>query len=508
MKHNVVWKPLKGSQVFAFTSPADITLYHGGRGFGKTLTQLMRFRRKVGIGYGKFWRGVIFDMEFDNLSGLVAESKKWFPQFNDGCKFLSAASQYKWVWPTGEELLFRHVKKPEDYEGFHGHEYPFIGWNELTKYPTSELFDLFMSTNRSSFTPEIHTPVAQNDTYCTHNGMMLPEIPLEVFATTNPNGAGRNWVKRKFIDAAESGRILKQSFNVFNPKTQKEELIEKSQVAIFGSYRENKFLPASYVAELESIKDENLRKAWLFGNWDVNAGGAFDDVWDSNIHIIPRFPIPEGWRIDRTFDWGSTHPFSVGWWAEANGEEVQFPYGNSIVRFCPPKGTLFQIFEYYGTQEIGSNKGLRISPTEIAQNIIEIENELLYTGWIKTKPYAGAADNQIRNVNDIETLTIEQRMMQAGVEWTNSDKSAGSRAMGFTLFRELLENSKRGEGSGIYFMQNCSSTIAILPNLQRDFKKIDDVDTHSEDHIWDMIRYKILSMKKDLILSRDLIKFG
>ena len=72
---DVIWRPLEGSQSLAMDSRCDHTLYEGARGPGKTVTQLMRFARNVGKGYGQFWRGVIFDREFDNLGGLVAESK-------------------------------------------------------------------------------------------------------------------------------------------------------------------------------------------------------------------------------------------------------------------------------------------------------------------------------------------------------------------------------------------------------------------------------------------------
>jgi hypothetical protein len=70
---DVVWEPIPGSsQEFALDSRCDHTLYHGTRGPGKTITQLMRYRRNVGIGYGSYWRGIIFDREFKNLSDLVA----------------------------------------------------------------------------------------------------------------------------------------------------------------------------------------------------------------------------------------------------------------------------------------------------------------------------------------------------------------------------------------------------------------------------------------------------
>src|SRR5690606_3205808 len=156
--------------------------------------QVMRFRRNVGKGYGRFWRGMIIDREYKNLDDLVQKSLRWFPQFNDGAKFMTSKADYKWVWPTGEELLFRVLKKPGDYYNYHGHEYPFIGWNELTKYMNSDLFEAMMSVNRTSFIPNLHSPVDSE----TGTMMMLPPIPLEIFATTNPFGVGHSWVKRMF----------------------------------------------------------------------------------------------------------------------------------------------------------------------------------------------------------------------------------------------------------------------------------------------------------------------
>jgi hypothetical protein len=41
-------------------------------------------------------------------------------------------SELRWVWPTGEELLFRFGKEESDYWDYHGQEFPFIGFNELT----------------------------------------------------------------------------------------------------------------------------------------------------------------------------------------------------------------------------------------------------------------------------------------------------------------------------------------------------------------------------------------
>jgi len=489
---HIVWQPIPGSsQSFAINSRCHHTLYHGTRGPGKTCTQLMAFRKEVGKGYGDYWRGVIFDKEFKNLSDLVAQSKRFFNAFGDGAKFHASASDFKWVWPTGEELLFRHVKKVADYDSFHGHEYPYIGWNELTKQPTAELYDKLMSTNRSSFTPEVHTPRDREGNFLTLDGKPLPPIPLRVFSTTNPSGPGHNWVKRRFINCAEPGEIVKRTSIVFDPKKQEDVEVVKTQVAIFGSYKENIYLTADYIAELDRLTDTNpnLKRAWLFGDWDVTAGGAIDDLWDRKVHILPRFKVPSAWRVDRAFDWGSSHPFSVGWWAEANGEEITLPNGTA---FCPPSGTLIQLEEWYGTLEIGTNKGMKMSAPDIAEGIKSREAMLLSQSWVTSTPLAGPADNQISDVREKDVDTIEKKMADAGVKWEKSDKSAGSRKNGLQLLRDRLQASVRGEGPGIYFMRHCKGSVETLPSLPRDDIKIDDVDTNSEDHVYDMVRYRVL----------------
>lgn len=484
---DVAWKPIpKSSQALALDSRAHHTLYCGSRGPGKTDTQLMKFRRYVGKGYGPFWRGIILDREYKNLDDIVSKSKRWFNKFGDGAKFNASKAEYKWTWPTGEELLFRVAKKADDYNNYHGQEFPFIGWNELTKYPTSELYDLMMSTNRSSFTPEKDSPRDKNG-----NIQLLPNIPLIVFSTSNPHGAGHIWVKRRFIDPAPYGVIIPRTTKIFNPKNKNFEDVITTQVSIFGAFHENIYLDPIYIAGLYNTRDPNLRKAWLKGDWNVVAGGMFDDLWNDAIHAgLPRFKVPSSWKLDRSFDWGSSHPFSVGWWAEANGEEAILPDGTS---FCPPPGTLIQVAEYYGTDEIGTNRGLRLSSTTIAKEIIEKEKQYIEQGWFSDFAEPGPADNQIRDVREEDVDTIEDKMADCGVRWTRSDKSKGSRVIGLELFRDRLLSSINKEGPGIYFTKNCRASIATIPILPRDEDKIDDVDTTAEDHPWDMARYRVLA---------------
>ena len=506
---DIVWQPIPGtSQEWAITSPCDITLFTGTRGPGKSDTQLMRFRRHVGQGYGPFWRGVIFDRHYKNLDDLVSKSKRWFSKFEDGCKFLESKSDYKWVWPTGEELMFRSAETVADYSDFHGQEFPFIGWNELTNYQTLDLFDMMMSCNRSSYVPEVNgfvgSPrlvVTEDDKAIPVNpwtGELPPKIPLICFATTNPFGVGHNAVKQRFIDGVEYGQITETITRLFNPRTKQDEDVRRTQVAIFGSWRENIYLDPKYIAVLKNVKDVNMRKAWDEGDWDIVAGGPLDDVWARHVHVIPRFRIPPGWRLDRSYDWGSTEPAAYGLWAEANGEDAIMPDGSI---FCPPAGTLILVDELYVAEALGTNKGLRWSSKVQAQTMRAKELQLLRSGWIANNVNPGPADNQIRNIVDSDNDTIEKKMQKEQIYFTASDKSPGSRIVGLELLRDRLASSVIKEGPGIYFMNHCVATITTVPAVPRSEKNINDVETKSEDHCYDMVRYRVLAASNRLATS-------
>ena len=461
----VIWQPLPGSQEYFLTCPTDECLYHGTRGPGKSDSLLMDFAQDVGKGFGLHWRGVLFRSEYKELDDLISKSKKWFRQIFPEAKFLSSKADYKWVWPDGEELLFRHFKKPDDYWNYHGHEYPWIGWDELTLWPTLEGYEMMKSCNRSSYSGEAH-------------------MRIRIRAATNPYGKGHNAVKRYFIDPAPNGHIMTNE----NGRT---------RVSIFGSIHENTFLDEGYINTIKSIKDENKRKAWYEGSWDITSGGMFDDIWDANVHILPEFVIPESWYVDRGFDWGSSSPFAVLWFAESNGEEAEMPDGS--YRSFPP-GTKFVINEWYGADTEKDNVGLNMLAGDIARGIVQRQEDM---GWYDTqleifnkyKVRPGPADTSIYDV--INGSCIADDMSAEGVNWTRANKGPGSRVNGWEQIRNLLNNSVEYplEKPGLYFMDNCRDTIRQIPTMPRDTKNPDDVDTESEDHIADVLRYRVASMR-------------
>lgn len=422
---------------------------HGNRGPGKSLTLLWDFLREVGK-WGPAWRGVIFRNEYKHLADLLTTSRRFYGSIIPGARFY-AGSDYKWVFPGGEELLFRAAKDSNDYPAYHGHQYPWLGFDELTNFVSLDFYEDMKTTNRS--------PVRG--------------IPKRMRSATNPFGRGHNAVKRYFIDPVPDG--------VVNRETPGWE-----RVAIRSTVWENRFIVENdpeYIAGLMAIKDPNKRAAWAFGSWDITSGGMFDDIWTRSIHVLKPFAIPASWRIDRGLDWGSTKPFAVLWFAQSDGSDAVLSDGSRLPTI---RGDVFIIRELYGcTGE--ENVGVQWTSSKVAKHVKDIDA----TFALKVRP--GPADTQIWAKDDEESIGL--RMEREGVTWTEAYKASGSRVGGWELIRTRLEAAAQRprENPGLFVFENCTDTIRTFPVLARDAENTDDVDTDLEDHIADVIRYRVMT---------------
>lgn len=480
--HSVIeagWAPQPGAQVSFLTCPVFEVLLEGPRGGGKTDVLLADFAQHVGRGYGPAWRGVLFRREYKQLADVIAKSKKLFHRIFPRARFLSSNDSLKWVFSDGEELLFRAFNKPDDYENYHGHEIPWIGWEELTLWPSLDGYRRMMTCCRSS-----HSGVRSAD------GTLIP-IPRKVRATTNPYGVGHNLVKERFQLPHKRGRVIR---GLVDSETGKP---EPERVAIFSRLSENQVLLAAepdYLAKIAAgARNASERAAWIDGSWDITAGGMLDDLWDSTKHIVPTFKISSTWRLDRSFDWGSSKPFSVIWWAESDGSPVTLDNGQTMRTL---KGDLFAVGEWYGCLANSPNEGLKITASEIARGIKEREARLF--GGRVVLP--GPADSSIFDTEN--GVSIAEDMKRVGVRWLKSFKGPGSRKNGWEAIRNRLKSSLAQPGlpresAGLFVCDNCPHWIRTVPTLPRDDRDPDDVDTESEDHAGDSTRYRIYTQRSE-----------
>lgn len=501
-RQDVAWAPQPGSQEAFLNSATTEVLYEGTRGPGKTDALLMDFAQHCGVdertreekdagvpklrGFGPEWRGVLFRRTYPELEDVINKSKKWFPRMYPGVKFNETKTF--WEWPTGERLYFRQFERESDYWKFHGHAYPWIAWEELTTWPNDKCFKSMMSCSRST----------------------VPGMPLKIRATTNPYGIGHNWVKLRYSLPLAAGTIVGP---INRTATDMDGLPEPHRVAIHGELGENRVLlhadGEGYVLKLIAAAPNKAAKlAWLFGSWDIVAGGMFDDIWfDARHHAdLPPFEVPSNWRIDRSFDWGGSHPFSVGWWAVSNGEDLLLSDGRTISTVA---GDLFRIREWYGWNG-RANEGLNLLDSEISAGIIQREKEWGLLGRVSVGPADSAIFDEENGHSIAGGMAANVRVdgvLYRGIRWLAVDKSKGSRKQGWQEMRKRLKatirSGKPREHPGLFVVgRHCPQWLRTVPALPRSEKDLDDVDTQSEDHIGDETRYRVRHEVKPVLAGR------
>ena len=463
---------LHARQTYAFLSQATEILYGGAAGGGKS--HLMRVAAINWCAAIPNLQVYIFRRLSDDLvknhlegvSGFPAMLANWIEA--EHCS-VNYSKNYISFW-NGAKIHLCHCQYETSVIKYQGPEINVLMIDELTHF-SEAIYRYLRGRVRLG-------------------GLAIPEkfqgMFPRIIAGSNPGGIGHNWVRATFVNAAPPMEIVRQN------------------KAEGGMLRQ--FIPArlsdnptltendpDYLDRLEGLGDASLVKAMLDGDWNIVSGGALDDVWSERV-TVPRFKVPASWRIDRSFDWGSTHPFSVLWWGESDGTEATLPNGQ---KFCPPRGTLVLMHEWYGAK--GPNVGMKMSPRDVAKGINEREANLMAGNWIPGKPRSGPADNQISAVNQPGTPTIADEMRSEQVRWELSDKAPGSRKIGLELMRSRLRESGKDnpENPALFVMAHCMNALSHWPVLPRDPRNPDDVESSAEDHDYDAARYRILAIKRN-----------
>lgn len=435
-RFEVDYVPTDKQKVFHRTV-ADEVLYGGAAGGGKSRAVVMdAFLRCLKYPGTKAF---LFRRSYRELEDtLIAEAKRSIP----AGLYKYRSGDHEMTLLNGSKLCFRHCLNDKDMITYQGAEIDWLYIDELTHF-SKAVYDYLKTRLRS---PKV-----------------LGIKPI-VRCTSNPGGRGHAWVKMYFVDSAPYGKIHEEE--VWS-ETLQETKIQRIQY-IPALATDNPHITNDYIFELEQ-KPEALRRALLNGDWDAFEGQAFPEFTDDpehykdqrHTHIIDPFSIPDYWPRYRSFDWGFAKPFSVGWWASDE------------------RGRLVRYREWYGCQPKESDVGLKLRVEEIAWGIYAREAEEREKGIKIT----GVADPSIWDGS--RGPSIADKMAGEKVYWIKADNEriAGKMQVhGRMMFRP----------DGLPMMQafsTCDAFRRIIPAINYDIIRVEDVDTSSEDHVYDEVRY-------------------
>ena len=253
-----------------------------------------------------------------------------------------------------------------------------------------------------------------------------------------------------------------------------------------------------YRARLRGLGSPELVRAMEDGDWSVVSGAYFPEFSTSR-HVIAPFAIPEHWVRLRAGDWGSAKPFCIGWYAVSDGA-VTIPEWNGWSEMpgplTIPRGALVKYREWYGVQRTDDggfrpDVGLKLTAEEVADGILERET---LGHDASGRPLLERIDFSVLDPGAFQHHSgpsIGERMATRKVYFQRADNTriaARGALGGWDLVRSRLKGDE-SEIPMLFLFPNCEHTIRILPALQHDEHRPEDVNTASEDHAGDETRY-------------------
>ena len=446
--HNVVFKPNEGPQTDFLASGEREVLYGGSAGGGKSYAMLADPLRYL---QHSAFSGLLLRHTTEELRELVWKSQELYPKVIPNIKWSERKMQ--WVTPSGGRLWLSYLDREEDVLRYQGLAFTWIGFDELTQWPTPFAWNYLRSRLRTASS----------------------DLPIYMRATTNPGGRGHHWVKKMFIDPAPAGKSFEATDIESNETLRYPKGHSKEGQALF----KRRFIPARlsdnpYLAEQGDYESmllslpEQQRRQLLEGDWDIKEGAAFTE-FNRDVHVIEPFDIPNNWTRFRSCDYGYGSKSAVVWFAVSPDEQL------IIYR------------ELYVS---------KVLATDLADMVLEAEQN---DGTMRY----GVLDSSLWHKRGDTGPSLAEQMIQRGCRWRPSDRSKGSRVAGKNEIHRRLQIDEFTEEPRLVFFNSCTNIISQLPAIPLDRKNPEDIDTLSEDHLYDALRYGIMSRPRFSIFDYD-----
>lgn len=288
-----------GPQELFLSSPADIAIYGGAAGGGKTYALLLEPLRHIetaGFGAVIFRREAI---QITSKGGLYDTSTQIYSEVGGYPKL---SPHINWQFPSGTTIAFSHLHNDKDVLDWQGAQIPLIGYDELTHF-TENQFWYMLSRNRSMCGVRPYIRATCNPDA---DSWVSELISWWIDTDTGYPNYDRAGVIRYFI------RLDEKLFWADTPEELRKYGVEpKSLTFIPATLRDNQILLRSdpgYASNLQALGRVE-RERLLMGNWKIKpqSGSYFPSTM---VTIIPAAPADVKMWV-RRWDLAATDPSEV-----------------------------------------------------------------------------------------------------------------------------------------------------------------------------------------------------
>lgn len=411
-KEKVQWKlgkPNEKQKQF-FRARQRFVAYGGARGGGKSWAvrkkAVLLCLRYAGLRV-MILRRTFPELQKNHIEPLTADTNG-FAKYTDKTKDLQLQN--------GSIIHFDYCDNERDVNHFQGQEYDVIFVDEATHF-TESMMTAVRATLRGA-----------------------NRFPKRMYFTCNPGGVGHQWVKRLFIDRQYRQGETPDDYVFIKALVQDNTALMQQDPA--------------YERELESLP-EDLKRAWLYGDWNVFAGQYFTE-WREEIHVTAPFQPPAGWRKYFTMDYGLD--MLVGYWIALDEQGRAYVYR-----------------EVYRSNLIVSDAAQLILQSTPPKEHIDV--------WL--------APPDMWNRRQDTGRSVAELFAKAGICLT---AARNDRVSGWMDLKEWLKPYQKEDGSKTARLQicrSCTNLIRCLPALQCDPLRAGDVanEPHEITHAPDALRY-------------------
>ncbi|MDB5851082.1 MAG: hypothetical protein JWP29_4834 [Rhodoferax sp.] len=432
--------------------PEELDVFAGGgRGGGKSYGLALLALRHCEQ-YGQRARVLYLRKTYAGLRDFELVTRELFGMVY-GTDARYNGSEHIWRMPGGGYVELGQLESHGDYAKYQGRSFTLLLVDEAGQYSDPSLLDIMRSNLRGA-----------------------KDIPIRVVIAANPGGPGHHWIAKRYVFRAGPWKAFH------------EERSKRTWVYAPSTYDGNQFIDRDqYRDQLESAcpTDPELLRAWLTGDWAVNRGAYFAAVLDESRNAVdPWAAVATGWTTWIAHDFGSAAPSVTYLMAQSPGETHEGVFY--------PRDSIVLVDELAAVRPDNLNMGLQWTASTTAEAIVEF----LKPWKVKAR---GVADDACFADTGHGSGSIAQEFSRKGVYFLPAKKA--DRITGWTLMRRMLADAGKPDVPGLYVSRRCAYFWDTVPNLARDMKRIEDVDSSGPDHGADACRYGILRRNHQATVS-------